>query len=85
LGFCYSKGEIAMAAQREQTIWLYRITEDGRRLLAGTIEAGEPAELVARWRAFLATATRGTYAACYRGETLGLEPADEAAYVALAA
>jgi hypothetical protein len=40
---------------------------------------------VARWRAFLATATRGTYAACYCGETLGLEPADEAAYAALAA
>ena len=35
--------------------------------------------------AFLATAARGTYAACYRGETLGLEPAGEAAYTALAA
>jgi hypothetical protein len=55
-----------MAAQRKRTIRLYRITEDGRRLLAGTIEAGEPAELVVRWRAFLATAARGTYAACSR-------------------
>jgi len=74
-----------MAAQRKRTIRLYRINHDGRRLLAGTIEAGEPAELVALWRAFLATAARGTYAACYRGETLGLELADEARHIALAA
>ena len=74
-----------MAAQRKRTIRLYRIAEDGRRLLAGTIEAGSPAELITLWRAFLATAVRGTYAACYRGETLGLEPAGEAAYAALAA
>jgi len=53
--------------------------------LAGTIQAGGPAELIALWRAFLATAAGGTYAACYRGEILGLEPADEAAYAALAA
>jgi hypothetical protein len=51
----------------------------------GCIRAGELAELMARWRVFLATATRGTYGACYCGETLGLEPADEAAYAALAA
>jgi hypothetical protein len=49
------------------------------------LQAGSPAELVMRWRAFLATATPGAYADCYRGETLGLEPADEAAYTALAA
>jgi len=30
-------------------------------------------------------AARGTYAACYCGETLDLEPANEAAYTALAA
>jgi len=53
--------------------------------LAGTIQAGGPAELIALWRAFLATAAGGTYAACYRGEILGLEPADEAAYTALTA
>ena len=45
-----------MASQRKRTIRLYRIADDGRRLLAGTIEAGSPAELVALWRAFLATA-----------------------------
>jgi len=74
-----------MAAQRKRTIKLYRITVDGRRLLAGTIEAGSPIELVTLWRAFLATAGGGTYAACYRGETLDLQPADEACYAALAA
>jgi len=42
-------------------------------------------ELVTLWRAFLATAAHGTYAASYRGETLGLEPADEVAKIALAA
>jgi hypothetical protein len=45
----------------------------------GTIQAAERAELVALWRAFLATAGQGTYAACYRGETLGLEATDEVA------
>jgi hypothetical protein len=53
--------------------------------LAGTIEAGSPVELVTLWRAFLATAASGTYAACYRGAILGLEPAGKAAYAALAA
>ena len=52
---------------------------------AGTIKAGSPAELVARWRSFLATAACGVYVARYRGEILGLEAADEAAYAALAA
>jgi len=51
----------------------------------GTIEAGSPAELVTVWRAFLATAARGMYVALYRGSILGLEPADEASYTALAA
>ena len=51
---------VAMAAQRKRTIRLYRINEDGRRLLAGTIEAGSSAELAVLWRAFLATAARGT-------------------------
>jgi len=66
-------------AQRKRTIRLYRINEDGRRLLATTIKAGSPAELVALWRAFLATAASGTYVAHYRGETLALEAANEAA------
>ena len=63
---------LAVAAQRKRTIRLYRIADDWRRLLAGTLKAGSPAELVTLWHAFLATAARGTYAACYRGETLGL-------------
>jgi hypothetical protein len=72
-------------AQRKRTIRLYRINEDGRRLLAATIKVGSPAELAALWRAFLATAARGTYIAHYRGETLGLEAVGEAGFSALAA
>jgi hypothetical protein len=74
-----------MAARRKRTIRLYRITDDGRRLLAGAFQAGSGVELVTLWRAFLATAAQGTYAACYRGEILGLEAASEAAFTALAA
>ena len=70
---------------RKRTIRLYRITDDGRRLFSGTIAAASPVKLVAHWRAFLATAPRGVYIAHYRGETLGLEAAAEAAHVALAA
>jgi hypothetical protein len=73
------------ARPRKRTIRLYRLTDDGRRLPAGTIAAASPAELVAHWRAFLATAARGVYIAYYRGETLGLETAAEAAHAALAA
>jgi hypothetical protein len=70
---------------RKRTVKLWRLNEDGRKLFAGTIEAGSPAELVARWRAFLATATRGVYVARYRGTTIGIDTADEAAHLALAA
>jgi hypothetical protein len=41
-----------MAAQRKRTIRLYRIADDGRRLLAGTIQADGPAELVALYQLF---------------------------------
>ena len=75
----------AQGKLRKRTIRLYRLHDDGRHLLAGTIKAGSPAELVARWRSFLATAACGVYVARYRGEILGLEAADEAAYAALAA
>jgi hypothetical protein len=64
---------------RKRTIRLYRLTDDG------TIAAASPAELVAHWRAFLATAATGVYIARYRGETLSLETAAEAAHIALAA
>jgi predicted ArsR family transcriptional regulator len=70
---------------RGRTTRLYRLTDDGRRLLAGRIEASSPAELVAHWRAFLATAAHGVYVAHYRGATLGLETAAEAAHSVLAA
>ena len=70
---------------RKRTIKLYRLTDDGRRLQAGTIQATSPTEVVARWRAFLATATRGVYVAHYRGSTIALDAADEASHMALAA
>ena len=70
---------------RKRTVKLYRLNEDGRKLFAGTIQAGSPLELVTLWRAFLATAARGVYVAHYRGVTLGLEAADEASHVAMAA
>jgi len=56
-----------------------------RRFLAGTIKATGPAEFVALCCAFMTTAASGAYGAYYRGETVGIEPADEAAYTALAA
>jgi hypothetical protein len=46
---------------RKRTVKLWRLTDDGRKLFAGTIEAADPRELVLKWSAFLATAGRGTY------------------------
>jgi len=46
---------------RKRTVKLWRLTEDGRKLSAGTIEAADPRELVLKWSAFLATAERGVY------------------------
>jgi hypothetical protein len=57
---------------RQRTIRLYRIEDDGRRLLAGSIRASSPADLVLRWQLFLTTAARGMYIATYRGDQLGL-------------
>ena len=51
--------------------------EDGRKLHAGTIEAGDPRELVVKWSLFLATAERGVYFATYRRSFVGPEPALE--------
>ena len=44
---------------RKRTVKIWRLQDDGRRLFAGTIVAGSPAELVAMWSAFLVTAERG--------------------------
>jgi len=63
---------------RKRTIKLWRLCEDGRKLLAGTIEAATPAELVI-------TSERGVYFATYRGSFLGPEPARESEAGALAA
>ena len=70
---------------RKRTIKLWRLNDDGRKVFAGTIEAASPAELVAKWSAFLATAERGAYFATYRGSFLGPEPAHESDAGALAA
>jgi hypothetical protein len=70
---------------RKRTIKLWRLGEDGRKLLAGTIEAATPAELVIKWSALLATSERGVYFATYRGSFLGPEPARENDAGALAA
>ena len=47
--------------------------------------AASPAELVAKWSAFLATSQRGVYFATYRGSFVGPEPAVENASGSLAA
>jgi hypothetical protein len=60
-----------MAEKMSRTVKLFRIEDDGRRIAAGTINATTPAELVAKWQAFLATADDGVYVARYRGESLG--------------
>ena len=70
---------------RKRTIKLWRLTDDGRKVFAGTIQAATPAELVMKWSAFLATAERGAYFATYRGSFLGPEPARESDAGALAA
>ena len=70
---------------RKRTIKLWRLQDDGRKLFAGTIVAGSPAELVAMWAAFLVTAERGVYFATYRGMSVGPEAAIESIAVPLAA
>ena len=70
---------------RKRTVKLWRLTEDGRKLCAGTIEAADPRELVLKWSAFLTTAERGVYFATYRGSFVGPEPALETDTSAMAA
>jgi hypothetical protein len=36
---------------RKRTVKIWRLQDDGRRLFAGTIVAGSPAEFVAMWAA----------------------------------
>lgn len=70
---------------RKRTVELWCLYEDGRKLFAGSMEAPSPAELVAKWSAFLVTAERGVYFATYRGSFVGPEEAIEIAADALAA
>jgi hypothetical protein len=61
---------------RKRTVKLWRLSEDGRKVFAGSIEAGSPAELVAKWSAFLVTSERGAYFATYRGSFVAGPEAD---------
>jgi len=70
---------------RKSTLKLWRLKEDGRKLSAGTIEAGSPAEFSAMWSAFLLTAERGVYFATYRGASVGREATNVGGADALAA
>ena len=70
---------------RKRTVKLWRLNEDGRKIFAGSIEAADPRELVAKWSIFLATSERGVYFATYRGSFMGPEPALESDAGALAA
>jgi hypothetical protein len=70
---------------RKRTIKLCRLNEDGREQFAGTMMAASPAELVAKWTAFLATSKRGVYFATYRGSFTRPETALESDAGGLAA
>ena len=61
---------------RKRTVKLWRLAEDGRKVFAGTIEAVSPAELVAKWSAFLLASERGVYFATYRGSFVAGPEAD---------
>jgi hypothetical protein len=67
------------------TVQLWHLKNDGRKLFAGTIEAGSPAEFVLNWSAFLAASERGVCMATYEGSFVGLEAAVESEVGALVA
>ena len=67
------------------TVKLWHLKNDGRKLFAGTIEAGSAAELVLNWSAFLAASGRGVCFATYGGSFVGPEAAVQSEVVALAA
>ena len=70
---------------RKTTVKLWRLKSDGRKLFAGTIEAGSPAELGLNWSAFLAASGHGVCFATYEGSFVGPEAAVESEAGALAA
>ena len=67
------------------TVKLWHLKNDGRKLFAGTIEAGSPAEFILNWSAFLAASGRGVCLATYEGSFVGLEAAVDSEVGALAA
>jgi hypothetical protein len=67
------------------TVKLWHLKNDGRKLFAGTIEAGSPAEFILNWSAFLAASGRSVCLATYEGSFVGAEAAVESEVGALAA
>ena len=69
----------------KRTVKQWHLKSDGRKLFAGTIEAGSPAEFVLNWSAFLAASGRGVCLATYEGSFVGSEAAVDSEVGALAA
>ena len=69
----------------KRTVKLWHLKSDGRKLFAGTIEAGSPAELVLNWSAFIAASGHGVSFATYEGSFVEFEAAIESEVGALAA
>jgi hypothetical protein len=61
-----------------RTIKLYRITDDGRRVVSGAFRATSESDLQAKWELHLATAAGGLYIATHRGVQLGIGLASDA-------
>jgi len=50
-----------------RTIKLYRVSDDGRRVVADAFQATSESELQLKWGLHLATAESGLYIATHRG------------------
>ena len=61
-----------------ETIKVYRIADDGRRLASGAFKAASEQDLQLKWELHLATAAGGLYIATHRGVQLGIGLASDA-------
>ena len=61
-----------------RTIKVYRIADDGRRLVSGAFKAASETDLQLKWELHLATAAGGLYIAMHRGVQLGFGLASDA-------
>ena len=55
-----------------RTIKLYRVSDDGRRVVADAFQATSESDLQLKWELHLATAESGLYIATHRGVQLGM-------------